>query len=188
MGSTGNGRPTRASTASVTATTNQRRSNTRSARLRRAPLLRSDATARPRADDCSCGFRERQRGVTCRPLGLKRLQHSRVAFQQRGKKSARLDVPKAGDRRSLAGSAHWPPGGRAARPGWRLRFATVAVDQFGGGSPRQPDIRPLFETGCRPRAVGGSRPRRRARRIDFDARSRLSRPEERARRPRDHGP
>src|SRR5688572_1165690 len=35
--------------------------------------------------------------------------------------------------------------GRAVRAGRRLRFATVAIDQFGGGAPREPEVRPLCE-------------------------------------------
>src|SRR5678815_1486909 len=52
----------------------------------------------------------------------------------------RMLVPTAVDRRIRAAVF------RSARRGAELlRFATIAVDQFGGGPWRQPDIRPILE-------------------------------------------
>jgi hypothetical protein len=43
---------------------------------------------------------------------------------------------------SVAGLAESAP--RGGRRGLLLRFATISVDEFGGGSTRQPNIRPIL--------------------------------------------
>ncbi len=70
------------------------------------------STRDPRADDCSCGFRQRQGGRHVPPFCLERFERSRVVFQECGEESARLDVPNACDRgldrATRGGSAPWP--------------------------------------------------------------------------------
>ncbi len=152
IGSTGKGRPTRASTVSVTVTRKQRRAKTRSPRtaarscagarrlLTRARTIARAASASVNAD------------VTCRPSACSAFKAA--ASLSRSAASRALDsmyrMPVTAVSAGWAGAV----GGRAARAGRRLRFATVAIDQVGGCSPREPDVGPLFErvTGLEGRA------------------------------------
>ena len=149
IGSTGKGRPTRASTVSVTATRKQRRAKIRSPRTAarscagaRRLLVRARTIARAASASVNAD-------VTCRPSACSAFKAA--ASFSRSAASRALDSMH---RMSVAVvSAGWAGavGGRAARAGRRLRFATVAIDQVGGGSPREPDVGPLFErvTGLR---------------------------------------
>lgn len=143
IGSTGNGRPTRASTALSTSRVKQRRLNVRSARMAacsckaanrpvaRARTIARAASAKVRAD------------VTSRTSTGSALI-AVVSCSSRAATSA-LDSMY----RTLVTST---ASGRAIAPSFRgdrrravLRFATVAVDQFGGGATRQPDVGPILE-------------------------------------------
>lgn len=143
IGSTGNGRPTRASTARSTSTVKQRRLNVRRARTAAcscAAVNRPVARARTIARAASAKVRA---DVTCRaPTGSASI--AVVSCSSRAATSA-LDSMY----RTLVTAVRT---GRAVAPGFRgdrrravLRFATVAVDQFGGGATGQPDVGPILE-------------------------------------------
>ncbi len=143
IGSTGKGRRTRASTARSTSRMKQRRSKVRRARtaagscsavnrpVARARMIARPASARVRAD------------VTCWvPAGGRFM--AAVSCSNSAATSA-LDsmyqtlAPAALDRRARVAVF------RVGRRRGTLRFATIAVDQFGGGARRQPDVRPVLE-------------------------------------------
>jgi hypothetical protein len=143
IGSMGNGRTTRASTVSGTPTTKHRRAKTRSPRTAarscagaRRPLVRARTIARPASASVSAD-------VTCRPLACSACRTptspSRSAARRALDSMYRMAVTAA------SAGRRGPARGRAGRPGRRLRFATIALDQFGSGSARQPDVRPLFQ-------------------------------------------
>ena len=143
MGSSGNGRPTRASTTLSTSRMKQRRSKVRKPRTAafssaavnrpeaRDRTIARAASARVRADvtysvPAGSGFRT---AVSC---------SSSAASSALDSMYRMLAVPALADRaREVA-----LRGGRRCRS---LRFATVAVDQFGGCAPRQSDVRPILE-------------------------------------------
>jgi hypothetical protein len=83
------------------------------------------------AKNRSRGFGDRQGGRDLASSSADRLERACVTLQERGDQSARLDVPNAN---------------RISARRWRLalRFATVVVDQFGGGSGGQANVGPPF--------------------------------------------
>jgi hypothetical protein len=143
IGSTGKGWPTRASTASVTATTKQRRANTRSPRTAasscagaKRPLVRARTIARAASASVNAD-------VTSRPSACSAF--SAISSPSRSAASSALDSTYRMPVAVVAAGWGAAVTGRAPRARPRLRFATVAVDQVGGGSPWKPDVRPRFE-------------------------------------------
>jgi len=143
IGSMGNGRRTRASTAWSTSRMKQRRSKVCNARMAacssatvnravaRARMIARPASARVSADVTCCvpadtGFI----AVVSRS--------NRAATSALDSRYRMLATPALGRRARVA--AFGPE-----RPREALRFATVAVDQFSGGARRQPDVRPVLE-------------------------------------------
>lgn len=142
IGSTGNGRRTRASTARSTSTMKQRRSKVRRARTAacssagvnrfvvRARMIARPASARVSAD-VTC----------CVPAGAFRTAGScsnKAATNALDSMYRMLAVAAFG--RRAGGMVFWTRRWRGT-----LRFATIAVDQFGGGARRQPDVGPVLE-------------------------------------------
>ncbi len=142
IGSTGNGRRTRASTARSTSTMKQRRSKVRRARTAACssagvnrPVKRARMIARPASE------RVRADVTCCVPPG---------AFRTAGSCSNNAATSAVDSTyRMLVATALGRPAGvtvfRVERRRGTLRFATIAVDQFSGGSRPQPDIRPVLE-------------------------------------------
>ncbi len=141
IGSTGNGRRTRASTARSTSTMKQRRSKVRRARkaasspadvnrpVARARMIARPASARARAD------------VTrCVPAGAFRTAGSRSSNAA----TSALDSMYRMLAAATSGRRARVMVFRAERRG-TLRFATIAVDQLSGGSRRQPNVGPVLE-------------------------------------------
>lgn len=142
IGSMGKGRRTRASTARSTSRMKQRRSKVRRARtaacssdtvnrpVERARMIARPASARVNAD-VTC----------CVPAGSGFMA---VVSRSSNAATSALDSMY----RMLAAAAL----GRRTRAAFRgercpgaLRFATIAVDQFSGGTGRQPDVWPILE-------------------------------------------
>ena len=142
IGSTGNGRRTRASTARSTSTMKQRRSKVRRPRtaacssagvnrpVARARMIARPASARVRAD-VTC----------CVPAGAFRTARSCSNSAATSALDSTNRIPAA----AALGRPAGVPVFRVERRRGTLRFATIAVDQFSGGSRRQPDIRPVLE-------------------------------------------
>jgi hypothetical protein len=151
MGSTGNGRRTRSSTESVTATMKERRSNRRSARTASrssSAVSRAPMRARRIARAASAIVNAE---VTWRPRV--RTDFSAAASRSSSAATNALDSMYRIPLPSAAGAG--ASTGRAGREGpLVLRFATIGVNQFDGGSSRQPNIWPAFcrVTGLKRRA------------------------------------
>jgi hypothetical protein len=180
MGSTGNGRPTRIRTASVTDTMSQRRANTCSARTAatswagvRRPSTRARMMARVASANVSAE-------VTRRPN--ERSDDFAAASCSSSAATSALDSTYQIVARSAAAGTRFvrpTPRTPRTRAGLALRFATVAIDQICRGARRETNIRPLLQRiarfDCGPNDASryqlfvatAIRPRRPGRRYEF---------------------
>ena len=184
IGSTGNGRRTRERTASVTATTSHRRSNTcspltaaRSSSGVRPPVARARMIARAASARVSAE-------VTRRPL----VRSANIAEMSWSSRAATRPLDSIYRRLATAATAAEAPVRRTVRRAelarLALRFATVGVDQLCGGPSREPNVWPLLEwiaslerrpdDTCRdqllvPTRASGSRPLNRRNKLRHDA-------------------
>jgi len=143
IGSMGKERRTRASTARSTSRMKQRRSKVRRARTAAcssAAVNRAVARARMIARPVSASVKA---DVTCWvPLG------SRLMAAMSCSNSAATSALDSMYRMLGAATLGWRARVAVFRVELRrvrLRFATIAVDQFSGGAPRQPDVGPALE-------------------------------------------
>ena len=143
IGSTGNGRPTRARTTLLTSTMKQRRSNVRNPRTAAcswATVNRPATRARMMARAASASVKA---DVTCRPSAW-----SAANAEASCSSSAASRALDSMYRRLAVAASTGGTREVGVRTGLRrcgLRFATVAVDQARGRATRQSNIRPVLE-------------------------------------------